>query len=398
MTLIVVAAWALAALLLLAALYRCVFFCAAQWLPLRAAGALAAPDRLRRFAVVIPAHDEELLIGELIASLRAVEYPGDHLEIWVIADNCSDQTAARARAQGVHVAERSDPLQRGKGYALHWMFERLDLAGFDAVALFDADNLVDPSFFSVMNRELARGGRCLQGYYGISNPGDSRLTRLMAVTYVMKNELFYAGKARIGLSVLLLGTGMVFARDVIARDHWKAVTIGEDLEQSFELLERGESIRFVVDARIRAQEAATLRQGYAQRQRWSSGRAVLYRRARRAIATGFRRGSPALVDAGLELLLPTYSKLMNQSLLALLLAVLLRERAPGLLPAVLLALAYQGGEIAVALRRMRAGPAFLASLAFAPVFLVWKAVIDLLAVVGFRRNLWARTARHGGGR
>jgi hypothetical protein len=191
---------------------------------------------------------------------------------------------------------------------------------------------------------------------------------------------------------------MVFARDVIASRGWGAVTIGEDLEQSFELLERGETIRFVVGARIRAQEAATLSQGYAQRQRWSSGRNVLYSRARRAIATGLRERRLTLVDAGLELLLPTYSKLMNQSLLALGVALLLRGRAPGLLPAVLLALAYQAGEIAVALRRMRAGPAFLASLAFAPIFLAWKAVIDLLAVVGFRRNLWARTARHGGGR
>ena len=396
MTLIVVGAWAFAALLLLAALYRCVFG-VAQWLPARDAGPAIPPDRLRRFAVVVPAHDEELLIGELIGSLQSVEYPRDHLEIWVIADNCSDQTAARARALGVRVAERSDRAQRGKGYALRWMFERLDLAGFDAVALFDADNLVDPDFFTVMNRELARGGRCLQGYYGISNPGDSRLTRLMAVTYVMKNELFYAGKARLGLSVLLLGTGMVFAREVIASNGWGAVTIGEDLEQSFELLERGESIRFVLGARIRAQEAATLRQGYAQRQRWSSGRHVLYRRARRAIALGIRRRSLTLIDAGLELLLPTYSKLMNQSLAALLVAVLLRGRAPGLLPAVLLSLAYQAGEIAVALRRMRAGPAFLASLAFAPVFLAWKAVIDLLALIGFRRQLWARTVRHRGG-
>jgi cellulose synthase/poly-beta-1,6-N-acetylglucosamine synthase-like glycosyltransferase len=397
MSVIVFAAWAFAGLLLLASLYRCVF-CLAQWLPARGAGPVAEQGRLRRFAVVIPAHDEELLIGDLIASLRAVAYPADLLEIWVIADNCSDETAARARALGVQVAERSHREQRGKGFALRWMFERLDLSGFDAVALFDADNLVDPDFFRVMNQELARGGRCLQGYYGIANPGDSRLTRLMAVTYVMKNELFYAGKARLGLSVLLLGTGMVFARDVIASRGWGAVTIGEDLEQSFELLERGESIRFVVGARIRAQEAATLRQGYAQRQRWSSGRNVLYRRARRAIATGLRSRRLTLVDAGVELLLPTYSKQMNQTLLGLAVALLLRERAPGLLPAVLVALAYQGAEIAVALRRMRAGPAFLASLAFAPVFLAWKAVIDLLAVIGFRRNLWARTARHGGHR
>src|SRR5262249_52346101 len=156
----------------------------------------------------------------------------------------------------------------------------------DAVVFFDADNIIDPEFFRVMDCELAQGQRCLQGYYGIANPEESLMTRLLAVTYVMKNLLFNGGKRALGLCVVLMGTGMVFKREVIARHGWKAMSIGEDLEQTYRLIEAGERIRFVPAAQIRAQEATSLRQGFPQRQRWASGRRALYSVARRVMAAG----------------------------------------------------------------------------------------------------------------
>jgi len=193
--------------------------------PARRTDAAADEPPPLRFQVVVPAHDEELLIGDLIASIRRARYPQDRIAICVIADNCSDETASRVRALGEEVVERTDPDNRGKGQALGWLFERMDLADADAVALFDADNLVDPAFFTEVAREMHAGARCVQGYYDIANPDDSMMTRLLAVTYVMKNLLFNAGKARLGLSVLLMGTGMVFARSIIERFGWQAMTI-----------------------------------------------------------------------------------------------------------------------------------------------------------------------------
>jgi cellulose synthase/poly-beta-1,6-N-acetylglucosamine synthase-like glycosyltransferase len=331
----------------------------------------------------------------VIASIRAADYPQGLLDIHVIADNCADRTAERARGLGAEVAKRHEPEDPGKGQALRWMFRRLDLGHADAVALFDADVLVDRNFFRAMSRELDRGGRCFQGYNGIANPGDSALTRLLAVTNVMKNLLFNGGKAALGLSVIL-STGIVFAREVIEQVGWESTSIGEDLEQTFHLLERGERIHFVADARTQAQEASTLRQSYTQRQRWATGRRALAGRARRAVVEGIRRRSLQLADAGLDLLMPTYSKLMNWTALGLVIAVLLRPWSPWLLAAVGAALAYQVLEIGISLRLMQAGPSFVASLAFAPLFLAWKAGVDALAVLGYRGGIWTRTSRTPG--
>ena len=196
-----------------------------------------------------------------------------------------------------------------------------------------------------------------------------------------------------GLSVLLMGTGMVFRSDVLARTGWKAMSIGEDLEQTFCLLESGERVAFVPDALARAQEATTLGQGYTQRQRWATSRRDLNARARSAIAHGLRHRSLHRIDSGLDILMPSYSKLLNWTAVAAGLSLAVAPRTLG--PAVLVggALLYQVAEVAIALRIMRAELRFIASLAFAPVFLVWKAVIDVLAVVGFRRDAWTRTER-----
>lgn len=273
------------------------------------------------------------------------------------------------------------------------MFERMDLGSVDAVAVFDADVIVGREFFRAMDRELARGARCLQAFNGISNPDASTVTRMLAVTYVMKNLLFFAGKNALGLSVLLSGTGMVFASDVVRRHGWRAMSIGEDLEQTFSLLEAGERIGFVADAAGFAQESTSLSQAYTQRQRWLTGRFALYGRAGRAILAGLRRRSLQELECGLELLSPTYATHMNLTLIALVAAVPLAPAWPSFLALAALALGYQVLEIGVALVIMRARPSFVLSLAFAPAFLALRAVVDVLAVFGRRRGHWARTQR-----
>jgi cellulose synthase/poly-beta-1,6-N-acetylglucosamine synthase-like glycosyltransferase len=351
------------------------------------------PQRLHRFALVIPAHDEESFIGDVIASARACEYPRELVEIHVVADNCNDGTAERVRALGEDVAERLDPQRPGKGPALEWMFERLCLESIDAVVIVDADVTVDPGFFTAMNRELDKGARCLQGFNGICNPDASTMTRLLAVTYVMKNLLFNGGKAALGLSVNLSGTGMAFRREVIENVGWQAMTIGEDLEQSLYLIEHGERIGFVPDAIVLAQESTTLGEGYAQRQRWMTGRFGLIRVAWRTLLAGLRDRSFARVDCSLELLMPTYSTMLNTTLVAVAASLMLVAEAPGLLLAAGGVLAYQVFEVGTSLVLMQAPPSFVRSLAFAPIFLVWRGTIDVLALLGHRRDRWGERGR-----
>jgi 1,2-diacylglycerol 3-beta-glucosyltransferase len=390
---VVLLAWLIATPLVVAAGYRAVL--AISYLVCRESSQQSpeTPAPATRFLAIVPAHNEELLIAELIESIRCANYPQSLIEILVIADNCTDATADCVRSLGERVVVRDEPKNRGKGQAIDWTLQRTDLSGADAVAFFDADNIVDKDFFRAMHSELAAGHRCLQGYYGIANPDESPMTRLLATTYVMKNLLFNGGKRALGLSVLLMGTGMVFTREAIANHGWKAMSIGEDLEQTFRLIEAGEHIRFVPDARIRAQEVTTMRQGSPQRQRWASGRRALYAVARRTIATGIREGDVTRIDIGLDLLMPTYSKLLNWTLVGLIAAALLYARAPALIWAVGGVLAYQIAEASIAMRLMRADLRFIGALGLAPLFLVWKGVIDLLAVAGYRRNTWTRTDR-----
>jgi cellulose synthase/poly-beta-1,6-N-acetylglucosamine synthase-like glycosyltransferase len=183
-------AWLFISLLALAAAYRAIL--AIAYLVRRPGSTSVAGIQppCTRFLAIVPAHNEELLIGDLIASIRRADYPQEAIDVLVIADNCTDSTADVVRTAGEEVIIRHDLQNRGKGQAIDWTLRRLDLGRWDAVAFFDADNIIDPDFFRAMHAQLAQGHRCLQGYYGIANPGDSLMTRLLSVTYVMKNLLF----------------------------------------------------------------------------------------------------------------------------------------------------------------------------------------------------------------
>src|SRR5690554_4277659 len=116
-----------------------------------------------RFAVIVPAHNEAPVIGKLIDNLLELDYPRQLYDIYIIADNCRDHTARVARDSGVMVWERFSRNRRGKGYALADALEMIGLTGadvsapYDAVVIFDADNLVASNYLRVMNNRLLEG-------------------------------------------------------------------------------------------------------------------------------------------------------------------------------------------------------------------------------------------------
>jgi len=354
---------------------------------------IISPDSGTEYAVltIVPSHNEERVIGDCLESIRRAYHGSPRCSTLVIVDNCSDRTEAIARAAGAEVLVRKCPERPGKGSAIEWAQQRIDLARFDAFAFVDADTLVDPDFYRAMDSELRFGHRVLQGYLSIANPGESPLTRLITITNTMKNLLFNHGKSLLGLSPLLMGNGMVLTRDVLLSHPWSSYSIVENLEQSLKLIERGERIVFVPDARVYAQEAATLGVAYHQRQRWASGQAALFGAALRTVWRGFRDRNLPSVDAGLELLLPVrYSRLMNLSLVNLMFACAYLELNFWLGCVVALPIALQLGEFGIGIM-LAHPPGVLSGLALAGPFLVWKAAIDLLALGGFRRRLWHRT-------
>ena len=155
-----------------------------------------------RTAVVVPAHNEETGIAACVQSLLACEPPAEGIatEIFVIADNCTDSTAALAAAAGARVLERTDPERRGKGYALHYAFSRMLAEGFDCALVIDADTFVAPNFLAAASAALRAGEQAVQARYLLRNTKETTRSRLMGLAIRAFNVVRPLGRERLGLS------------------------------------------------------------------------------------------------------------------------------------------------------------------------------------------------------
>jgi 1,2-diacylglycerol 3-beta-glucosyltransferase len=224
-------AWICATLLLAVsalAVYQWVL-AAAALSPVHGGRRIAAGGQRSRLLVLIPAYNEEGGLAATLSSLERVDYPRQLTRVIVIADRCEDATAAVARNHGVECLERSSGLS-GKGAAIAWAMSELRRAGaeFEGLVLVDADTIVDPGALAAFDEGLRSGHDVQQGYNYLSNPRESPFTRIIAVTSVLRNALFYGGKERLGLSSMLSGSGMCFSDRVLTRNAWAAFSVGED--------------------------------------------------------------------------------------------------------------------------------------------------------------------------
>lgn len=354
-------------------------------------------SRRKKFLILIPAHNEEELLPSTLAQLVAVDYPKDLYAVVVVADNCDDSTARIAANHDVFVMERTDTAQRGKGFALSWALARLPVAEYHAVVIVDADTLMDAQYLAEMNASLIAGSVVIQGYNSLRNPEDSNLTRLMHVTNVLKNRLFNETKSRLGLSVALMGTGMCFDRNVLEKYGWSAHSVGEDWEYFANLTDRGIVVGFNPLAITYAQEATSLRQGFSQRIRWAGGKyETVVKFALPTLMRGVREFDVGKIDAALGIIAPPFSQLAYLSVFLLLFSLpgLFRENPSyWFTVAAALLLGLQIGYFSLGLFVMKASARTYISVIVSPLFLGWKLLVDLLALVGYRRKTWVRTTR-----
>jgi len=347
-----------------------------------------------RFAILVPAHDEELLIPRLLESIQSQDYPREKFGTIVVADNCSDGTAEAARGHGASVLERVDDENRGKGYAIKWALEKIDLDQYDAVLILDADCFISNNVLASLDGTLGEA-KAIQCYSGVGNPDDSWFTHLLDVSRTINNDIYSRAKRRLGLSCQLIGTGMCFGTQILRKYGWDALTVGEDCEYFAKLIENGETVGFDWNAKVYHQESLSLRQATSQRMRWSSGRlAVAKRYGFALLRAGIKELNVVKFDAGLSLILPNPSLGMNATLLCLAVALL---GSGGQIDAftiwfVLLA-AIQFAVFIVGVFYTRNRLKKLLAVLIAPVFLVWKLVIDALSVLGVGRKKWIRTER-----
>ncbi len=262
-----------------------------------------------KFAVIVAAHNEEQVIGQLVENLHVLNYPRDLYDVYVVADNCKDKTAQIARNAGAIVHERFNLEQRGKGYAMEWMFEKL-FAGkkqYDAVVVFDADNLVHTNFLMEMNNRLCKGEKVIQGYLDAKNPNDTWIAATFAISFWVVNHIWHLAKYNIGLSSVLGGTGMCISTDILKRFGWGATCLTEDMEFTMKVLLIGIRTTWAHDAIVYDEKPLTFKQSWNQRKRWAQGHFdVASRYIPKLITEGIRRRDIRLLDGVLHLVQPHF--------------------------------------------------------------------------------------------
>ena len=230
-------------------------------------------DKQNRFMAIIPAHNEEAVVKNLVESLKKQDYPKDLLDIYVIADNCTDRTAEIAKEAGAIVYERFDSVNKTKGFALQWFLKQKieEDAPYDAFCVFDADNIVDVNFIKNMNKKLCQGEDVVQGYRDIKNPTDSWVAAGYAIFYWTMNRFYHLARYNLGLSPLINGTGFMVRFDVVKPDGWQTQTLTEDIEFSLKRIIAGKKLGWATDAIVYDEQPVGFKQSWSQRSRWTVG-------------------------------------------------------------------------------------------------------------------------------
>ncbi|HEX2034105.1 MAG TPA: glycosyltransferase family 2 protein [Chloroflexota bacterium] len=360
-----------------------------------ASGAGGRPAQ--RFAVLVPAHNEALLIGRLLDNLRSLDYAPEAYTVHVVADNCDDDTATIARARGARVYERFDSAARGKGHALRWLLEQLRAAGErpDAYVILDADSVVAPNFLRAMATRLAGGSEVVQAYYSVLNAGASPVAALRFAALAAIHYLRPLGRSLLGLSCGLKGNGMCVAAPVLEGFAWRWFTLAEDVEFHLALVEAGIRVDFAPETWVLADMPVTLRQAASQNARWERGRLHLLRsrvpHLLLSVLSGRGRNAALILDAGAEQLIPPLSVPFALGGGCLLAGLSLGQGQLTLLAAATLAALVL--HLLVALLLVRAPWRTYLALGYAPVYVCWKVGLYLRALLSAPGGRWIRTAR-----
>ena len=353
----------------------------------------------RKFALVIPAHNEEKMIAKTIFSINGIIYPRSDYEVFVIADNCTDRTAKISRELGAIVLERENFTQRGKGYALRWGFDRIfnEYDRFDAIIVLDSDSLISGNYMDVMNYYLENGSRVIQSSdLVLPQPGNwsSEATR---IGFLLFNYVKPLGRKLLRLNTNLKGNGMCFASEVLKTYPWQSWALTEDLEYSLMLLLKGEKIDFAPEAYVWAQMPLKASNAKSQRSRWEMGRKHISRMyAGTFFKEAFKRRSIVFLDTFIDLITPPFVNIMFIVLMLLALNVVYWLIDPS---EYLFTLLWGGVatlgiiHLFLGLLLVKADKNFYRSLLYIPIYALWKVKGLVNSIFTDNQIHWIRTYR-----
>lgn len=387
---------------LLPAMSLLVLTCAAMLPPRRRAVAIHPEMPAPRVVVLVPAHNESGHVLPTLASLHGQLGAGDR--VLVVADNCSDDTAERARQAGADVVERSDALRRGKGFALAFGVDRLRADPPDVVLVVDADCVLGAGAVDAIARACHGSGRPVQMLNLMDPPPQAGLRqRVLAFAMAMKNRVRPLGSDRLGGACALMGTGMALPWALASTADLATNHLAEDMKLGVALSLAGHAPKFLPHARVSSQFVADDEAARRQKKRWEHGHLDTLREELPALlrAAALRR-SPALVVLALDLMIPP----LALYLMVLVSLCLILAAGAWLWPALALALAAACSlaalgafGLAIVLAWWQVGRPLLraSELLRLPLYAAWKLPIYLSYAFGARSG-WVRTLRDGSAR
>ena len=279
-----------------------VFFGVVGFLRKRSAPA-AKPGK--SFAILLPAYREESVVGETVRNLKALDYPKELYDIYVVIDTPDDMTGPAAEREGAEVLVRNNTMDTGKGYAIKWGLEEIRRRkDYDAYIIMDADNHLSKNYLAKMNNELSAGHGIIQGSIRSKNPKESWVTKTTHVDYTTRNRFVKLPRQDHNLCVFV-EPGICISREVLSKVPFDAVTITEDIEYTAMLSCKGIHIRWINDADIFEERAGSIKVAVKQRHRWMLGHTIVMKRyAGKLFWRAFRSGNTIAWDCATYIMVP----------------------------------------------------------------------------------------------
>lgn len=352
-----------------------------------------------RILVLVPAHNEEQLVRRCVRSLLDQTYPAWLYRVVVLADNCSDGTAAAAIAGGASIIERFQPDAQGKGRALRWGMDLLleSEPTWDAVVVVDADSVADRQLLEKLAAEHEAGSPVVQAEYLVLRDDAPLRSELAVAAFLLFHRVRLSGRVALHMPANLVGNGMLFSRQTMEQHPWDAFSAVEDLEYSLNLRLAGVEPTFAATARVYGPLPQSSGGTTNQRVRWEGGRWHLVRtKLWPLLLAAGRQRRLDLLDAAVDLAVPPLGLLLVASWAGLAVAAAATYLGAASVWSILpwaVAAACVPAFVLIGLRSARAPISAFKALFEAPRFLAWKLIVYGRILRGFDPQRWERSER-----